>query len=314
MSRNLVAALICISLLLLQAAFIVAVEWVPGFYSAKLQVTDEQNAAMGASLKKVFAKFQQQVGADGPWQLRISDAEINGWLAVELPKQTPQIMPDTMKDPRVAFAPDMCRIACQFHDMGTRAVLNMSINVTPTEFPNEIRLRVLEATVGAVPGLEPQAVGPIGHAAWRSGIRMKWLESEQHPEAVASLPPDWLGSNRILHVDTVEFGDGQVVIRGRSETVPIPKSRTQSADALTPPRNDSFDKVTSSLKPAKVKQTARRSPPRYIKVGDGVIRLCSGHARMNATRLSSVHVAKVAETSPFDMAGTIRSEPESQRE
>ena len=230
MSRNAAAVLIFLATLVVQMVVIVfvAVEWVPDFYGQTLRVSHQQNAAMGAALIKVIALFQQQIAVDGEWKLKLSDAQINGWLATELPKQRPPIMPDTMQDPRIAILPKQCRVACQYHDMGSRAVLQMSVTAIPEPAPNQIRLRVLEAAIGSVPGLEHQAIAPIRYAAWKAGIRLQWQEDlEQNPELIASLPPQWLGPQRAIFVDAIEFGQGEVVVRGRAETIPASASRAK---------------------------------------------------------------------------------------
>lgn len=233
MSRNAVAILIFLATFLAQTAVIlfVALEWVPDFYGQTLRISDQQNAQMGAALMKIVQLFQTQIAQDGTWELKLSDAQINGWLATELPKQQPRVLPDTMQDPRIAIIPDICRIACQYQDMGTRAVLQMSVTAIPEPVPNQIRLRVLEATVGSVPGLEHMAEGPILHAAWKSGIRVKWMDLDRYPEVVASLPPQWLPSNRAVFVDSITFRQGEVLISGRAETLPTDATQPASGSA-----------------------------------------------------------------------------------
>ena len=95
---------------------------------------------------------------EGEWRVTISDDQINGWLASQLPKQFPYLLPHHASDPRVRIQNDKAHLACQYSNGRMSAVLSMAVEAFATDKPNVVGVRIVTARIGAVPGLMGTAV------------------------------------------------------------------------------------------------------------------------------------------------------------
>lgn len=228
MSRNFLAFLVFVVALVAQTVTVwfVAAAWVPDFYHSRLAISKEALAVHGAAFEEKMEALQiDAADDDGAWSIELSDEQINGWLAVELPRRFSSSMPDHLIDPRVAIDSECCHVACQYRDGATNVILTLSLDLQPSEKPNHLKLKVLSAKIGSVPGLEHQAVGPIAQAAYRSKIRLRWLSRDEQPEALVQIPQWWLEQGRQVHVERIEFGEGHLLVSGKSSDRPAPKRR-----------------------------------------------------------------------------------------
>lgn len=219
MSRNAVAILIFAGTVVIQfvTVLFVAAVWVPEFYGRRLSISQDALAAHGAVFEEKMQQLQQDASSDdGDWSIELSDEQINGWLAVVLPRRFPGVLPDHIREPRVAIESDLCQVACQYCDGATRIILTLCLDLQPSDKPNELKMKVLSAKIGSVPGLEHQAVGPIAQAAYRLKIRLRWLTRDIQPEAIVQIPRRWLDESRQVRVEDIQFKDGQLLVSGKS--------------------------------------------------------------------------------------------------
>ncbi len=195
--------------------------WRPSFYHRQLEVQPEALAVRGAEFEAKLEEFRQLAeSGDERWSIRVTDQQINGWLAVELPRRYPRSLPHRLHDPRIAIEAGQCLVACQFVDGGTRIVLTMAFQLVPTPQANEVRFLITAAKIGSVPGLEHEAVGQIAHAAYRSRIRLRWIRRDIRPEAIVRVPDRWLPEDRQVYVDRIQYERGAIRISGRSADRP----------------------------------------------------------------------------------------------
>ena len=223
MSRNAVAILVFTTTVVLQCAvvFFVVANRMPEFYQQRLSISQDALAVHGAAFEEKMDQLQRDTSdEDGDWSIELSDEQINGWLAVALPRRYPQALPKHLHEPRIAIESDLCHVACQYRDGATRMILTLCLDLTPAEKPNELKLKVLSAKIGAVPGLEDQAVWPIAQAAHRSKIRLRWVRRDVQPEAIVQIPRRWLDEDRQVHIEDIEFRNGRLYVSGKSSVRP----------------------------------------------------------------------------------------------
>ena len=115
----------------------------------------------------------------GRWEIRITADEINGWLAVDLPKNHPQALPPTIRDPRVVIHPDEMTIACRFRQNGVDSILSLAIqpylgqlgNVPGKAGPSVLAVRIIRARAGLLPLPLDRVLGGLSQAAPRHAVR-----------------------------------------------------------------------------------------------------------------------------------------------
>ncbi len=219
--QNIYSLLIAASTAVVLTTFTVqqAVTWVPGFYVQQLSVTATTQKSQRVRLAQFVEELAAELAAEGEWTAELSDTVINGWLAVDMPEQFPRLLPPNIRDPRVSIEPGRALIACQYQDGGARAVLSLALDTFVTDKPNEIGLRILSARVGAVPavsGLIEQAMGAITVASARSGFQIRWIDQQEPPAAVLTIPRHYLQSGQSVKIEQVEFQDGKLRVAGEA--------------------------------------------------------------------------------------------------
>ena len=80
-----------------------------------------------ASQKQASEEFLQQATAlasdveqNDRWQIVFTAEQINGWLAVDVPENLPDVIPKEVRDPRVAISPGEATLACRYKGAKTR--------------------------------------------------------------------------------------------------------------------------------------------------------------------------------------------------
>ena len=76
----------------------------------------QQTTALASAVKKKDA-----------WEALFTSEQINGWLAVDMVKNHPNVLPPMLHDPRVAIDPTGITIACRFEQDSIDTVLSLTV-------------------------------------------------------------------------------------------------------------------------------------------------------------------------------------------
>jgi hypothetical protein len=207
-----------------------ASQQVPEFYEHALAAPTETQAAAGQALERQAASLNNQVRRPGRWEARFTQDEINGWLAVDLPKKFPGSLPRGVSDPRVAVSPDQVQLAVKWQQGSTSAVLSAAGDAYLTEEPNQVAIRVLAVRAGALPVPLARFLDEIAERAASSGLPLEWTEVEGDPVALITLPLDreeFRGKQ--LLVEELRLEDGAIVVAGKTDDGSL--SITQPSDS-----------------------------------------------------------------------------------
>lgn len=198
------------------AAVYLALRHVPAFYQ-RAMVVDRATLERGSDeLLKRTAALASDLKREGRWEMLLTAEQINGFLAVELPRNHPEALPPELHDPRVAIEPDCIRLGCTYDQgHGTRSV--MSVVVQPyLEAPDRLALRIADARAGALPLPLAKLMRHVSAAAAREGFRLQWLRSDDDPLALVGLP-ELVADGHRVHVDQLRLGQGEIYLAGTSE-------------------------------------------------------------------------------------------------
>ena len=102
------------------------------------------------------------------WQENIEAKTINAWLAVELPRNHPDLLPSGMRDPRVHIGPEGITLACRVDRGWIHGVVSLQVSAF-VESADVIGLRVAHHPLGRGP-LVAQA-GAGRHLRRRPAVR-----------------------------------------------------------------------------------------------------------------------------------------------
>jgi len=190
----------------------------PEFYEVALQKEPEQQKAAGDTLEQQVLMLQNEAREGGRWEALFTDEQINGWLATDLPEKFPHALPKGVSEPRVAIQPDIAKVACKYESKKVSTVFSMGLEISLTDEPNVIALRVRKPRAGLLPISINQILEHATRYANRSEIPVRWMEEDGDAVALVTIPAERKEFiHRRIRVETIELRDGEVYLAGRTE-------------------------------------------------------------------------------------------------
>jgi hypothetical protein len=209
-----------------------ATQQAPEFYQTALHKEPEKQKEKGAALEKQVLELHNEVRHTGRWEASFSDEQINGWLAADLPVKFPNALPKGVSEPRVAIEADEAQVACKYDSPKISTVFSMSVEISLTEEPNVVAVRIRKARAGLLPISLKQILDHATRYANKSEIPLRWVQENGDPVALVTVPSERKEFiHRRIHIETVELRDGEVYLAGRtddSEHSPPPTVRQAS--------------------------------------------------------------------------------------
>lgn len=193
-----------------------ATQHVPAAYRAALEA-DSDAAAEGsdAMLEKTTA-LASNLERPGAWSARFTAEEINGWLAVDLPRNHPDALPADLRDPRVAIQPGDLTVFCQYDDDGFQTVLSLTVDAYVSE-PNVIAVEIRKARAGALPLPLGKVLDRVTQAAQRWDFRVRWRQAGGNPVALLTIPPAEDTEGKQVQLNDLRLAEGELYLAGSTE-------------------------------------------------------------------------------------------------
>lgn len=196
-----------------------AVRWAPPFYAARL-VGPADGAAGRRFLTKVAAL--RDAGRDGgAWDMMLTEAECNGWLADDLPRNHAALLPRGIAAPRVHLTPGACRVAAVVTEVpplpgwlvrALRPVVTARVDVRLAAV-GCVECRVTGVRLGAI----PLPAGPLVHALAdrlrRAGLPCETPRVDGRSVLVVTLATGQPGSPA-PRVAMLAIGEGELLVSG----------------------------------------------------------------------------------------------------
>jgi hypothetical protein len=187
----------------------------PDFYSTRPGGADRKLRKQGKLLQAQLERLVKTTEQDVPWAATITEDQINGWLIGELPTRFPSALPSKMRDPRIAIEPGRLKVACQYRHGNMQAVLTLEAESFVTERPNELGIRIIDARIGAVPGLTDKAMQAITSACGRAKLPIRWIDRGPQPKAVIRLSRDLRQRELDMRLEHIAISDGTVSVAAK---------------------------------------------------------------------------------------------------
>ena len=153
---------------------------------------------------------------EGRWNALFTAKEVNGWLAVDLGKNLANLVHGSLSDPRVAIDEDTLMVGCRLRRGDVITVLSLSGDAFLTG-PNTVAVRIRRAQAGALPLPVGRIERYISEAANRSGLTVQWRQVDRLPVALISFPPPRTEADRLVQIDTLRFGKGEIYLSGSTQ-------------------------------------------------------------------------------------------------
>lgn len=225
-----------VGLLLLAAGFVGGAYWatqrVPAFYEQALQ---QDPIAVQQANEKMLARtttLASSVKREGQWSALFTGDEINGWLAVDLPQNYPDLLSPEISDPRVLLTPGRLTLACRYRTGAVTTVASLELEAYLPE-ANVVAIRVRSLKAGALPLPLADLLDGVSKAAADMDLRIRWLKADGDPVALIEIPPAKGQFNTAYQLETLDIRDGEVYLSGhtrRIDTPPPPAAHPLVAD------------------------------------------------------------------------------------
>jgi hypothetical protein len=210
---------LCLVLLLAGGGLLIlyrASQHVPEFYGRATRADRAAQKDASEMMLRKAAAFVSDVGKEEQWKSLFTEDEINGWLAVDLVENHPEALPASVADPRVSIEPDRLTLACRYERDGWKCVFSVEIDVYLAE-PNVVALRIRKARAGAVPLPLDDLLERIATAAGEIDLELRWQQAEGDPVALVSIRPPRGDDKRVVRIESIKLGDGEIYLAGSSE-------------------------------------------------------------------------------------------------
>ena len=168
------------------------------------------------------------------WELQLTDEQINGWLATDLPEKFPGLLPGEAEDPRVAFQAGMTHVACRLNTPKLKTVLSLVLDAYLTEETNQIAIRIDKARAGMVPVPLKGVLESVATAAEQSGLQLRWTLDDGDPVALIQFPTDREDLRSGVVIQSLQIDEGRITVTGTADDSP------QSAERNSRDRRDSL--------------------------------------------------------------------------
>ena len=154
------------ALLLLFGAFTLAVRHVPAFYLKALEIEDAVLRSVNDQMLENATALVNAARHPGQWYALLTEEQINGWLAIDLARNHPELLPPGATDLRARFEQDRAIIACSYQYPGLSTIVSVKFDLYLAE-PHVVALRVHGARAGAIPVPITPIMDGIAQAAER---------------------------------------------------------------------------------------------------------------------------------------------------
>lgn len=208
-----VVLLVVVALVILDRA----ARHVPEFYRRALVDDAAARARASDEMLRRAAALGGDVKQPGRWRALFTAEQLNGWLAVDLPRNHPGTLPPEVEDPRVAIEGGRVLFGCGYRRGEESHVLWASVEPSLPK-PNLLVLRITEARVGKVPLPRRELIARLSEAAASAGWALRWQDAGGDPVALLHLG-GLIDTHRNLRVvvDTLRLGDGEVFLSGTTD-------------------------------------------------------------------------------------------------
>lgn len=162
------------------------------------------------------------LGRRGQWGEAITDAEVNAWLAHDLPRVAASLLPDWVGAPTVRF---LARRVALSATVGAGPVAGRAWAILSVALPrdNEVVIEVESAGLGAFPLPAEPLLDAIASRAVAAGLAADLRRADARTTLHVVLPggpPGARDARLEYHLEGLRIDDGELVLSGSTRSAP----------------------------------------------------------------------------------------------
>lgn len=194
----------------------------PGFYREAGRAAadggkDGQPEVLSRRLVTKASAWHAAVSAGGAWDAAVTAAEINGWLAVDLPRNHAALVPRGVAEPRVALRPKhvLCGVRLRYGPLTSVAWVDFEILLRDV---NELTITVERARLGAIPLPRTAVLNALADRIGALGMVTDLRPSHRGPELVVHLPSTHDAGATSYWLQSLSISDGDLLLAGETRS------------------------------------------------------------------------------------------------
>jgi hypothetical protein len=195
----------------------IAVRSVRPFYQQALRAAPDVLEERSRELESRATALYSDARKAGRWSALFTADQINGWLATQLRENRVGRLPEGVRDPRVAIAPDSLTLGFRTAPGGIETVASVDTSVFLTE-EGAVAVRFQSVRAGSLPLPTLHVADEVAAACRALSLPVRWMQLEGQPVAIVELRSDSDSDKLQFHIDTIELGEGEMYVAGHTES------------------------------------------------------------------------------------------------
>ncbi|MCC7086462.1 MAG: hypothetical protein IT427_15790 [Pirellulales bacterium] len=189
-------------------------KYVPPFYAMAVDIDPEVAQTSSNAMLRQTAAVASDIRRGRTWQALFTAKQINGWLAYDVPRNHPKLLPSEVHDPRIQIKDDLFKIAFRWHGSWS-SVVSCQLEIYLQE-PSIIAIRIRQARAGKLPLPLDGLVQSFVDSARDAGVLVDQRQIDSDPLLLVILPTAANDAKSML-LDRFELRDGGVFLAGRTD-------------------------------------------------------------------------------------------------
>ncbi len=187
----------------------------PTYYAAQLDQAPEQLEQANQEALRQAAALVSAVQRDSRWSATFTAEQINGWLAVDLPKNHPQLLAHGVVDPRVALDEHQLNVACRYRNQQLDTVVSLELDIRMTQ-EHELAVQIKRLRAGAIPWPLTPLVEGLTQLAQQQNVPLRWTTRDGLPVALVRLRSLGGQQDRLWDFEHVLVRRSGIVLSGQT--------------------------------------------------------------------------------------------------
>jgi hypothetical protein len=163
-----------------------------------------------------LAALHAASGRPGRWETVITEREINGWLAIDLPKNHADLAGGWGTDARVEFMPGRFRFGCRLGTgpLSTIAWIEAEVRLRAV---NQLGIVLTDARLGSLPLPRGPIIKELGRRIEQLGAVTEVRRFEDHTALVVYIPSTTDAAGRSRWLETLLLSAGELALAGETK-------------------------------------------------------------------------------------------------
>ena len=193
----------------------------PGFYrqarvaGAGRDRRAEADAAESLSRRAMTkaSAWYAALGREGPWEMVLTAAEVNAWLAVDLPRNHAMLLPRGVSDPRIALGQRHFRGGARVGLGPLTAVAWVDLEIVLKDV-NRLVIAVDEVRLGAIPLPRAAVLRDLAGRLAALGAATELLRLDGRPVLMVYIPSDQGGRFPGCRLEALAVDADEILLSG----------------------------------------------------------------------------------------------------